>query len=86
MGIKLTAIIIAEYLLQTMNKILSNTVSRLTLYIDKITGYHQCEFQHNGSTTGQIFCSHHIMEKKWEYNGTVQKLFLDFMKACDSVM
>jgi hypothetical protein len=26
------------------------------------------------------------MEKMWEYNGTVQKLFLDFMKACDSVM
>jgi hypothetical protein len=24
-------------------------------------------------------------EKKWEYNGTVHKLFIDFKKACDSV-
>jgi hypothetical protein len=25
------------------------------------------------------------MEKKWEYNGSVHHLFIDFMKACDSV-
>jgi hypothetical protein len=26
-----------------------------------------------------------ILEKKWEYNGTVHQLFIDFMKAYDSV-
>jgi hypothetical protein len=26
------------------------------------------------------------LEKKWEYNGTVHQLFIDFKKACDSVM
>jgi hypothetical protein len=25
------------------------------------------------------------MEKKWEYNGTVRQLFIDFKKAYDSV-
>jgi len=27
----------------------------------------------------------HILEKKWEYNGTVHKLFIDFKKSYDSV-
>jgi hypothetical protein len=26
-----------------------------------------------------------ILEKKWEYNGTVHQLFIDFKKTCDSV-
>jgi hypothetical protein len=26
-----------------------------------------------------------ILEKKWEYNGTVHQLFIDFRKAYDSV-
>jgi hypothetical protein len=26
-----------------------------------------------------------ILEKKWEYNGTVHQLFIDFKQACDSV-
>jgi hypothetical protein len=26
-----------------------------------------------------------ILEKKWEYNGTIHKLFIDFKKAYDSV-
>jgi hypothetical protein len=25
------------------------------------------------------------LEKKWEYNGTVQQLFIDFKKAYDSI-
>jgi hypothetical protein len=33
----------------------------------------------------QIFCIRQILEKKWEYNGTVHQLFIDFRKACDSV-
>jgi hypothetical protein len=38
-----------------------------------------------GSTTGQIFCIRHMLEKKCEYNETVHQLFIDFKKACDSV-
>jgi hypothetical protein len=28
---------------------------------------------------------HQILEKKWEYDGTVYQLFIDFMKAYDAV-
>jgi hypothetical protein len=33
----------------------------------------------------QIFQIRQILEKKWEYNGTVHQLFIDFKKAHDSV-
>jgi hypothetical protein len=36
-------------------------------------------------TTEQIVCIRQILEKKWEYNETVHQLFIDFMKAYDSV-
>jgi len=39
----------------------------------------------NISTTDQIICICHILEKKWEYNGTVNQLFTDPEKACKSV-
>jgi sorting nexin-29 len=35
--------------------------------------------------TDQIFCIWQILEKKWEHNGTVHQLFMDFKKAYDSV-
>jgi sorting nexin-29 len=35
--------------------------------------------------TDQIFCILQILEKKWEYNGTAQQLFIDFKKAYNSV-
>jgi hypothetical protein len=73
-------------LLSTSYKILSNIIlSRLSPYIDEIIGDHQCGFQRNRSTTDQTFCISLILEKKWEYNETVHKLFTDFKKACDSV-
>jgi hypothetical protein len=37
------------------------------------------------STTDQIFYICPILEKKWEYNGTVHQLFIDFKKTYDSV-
>jgi hypothetical protein len=65
---------------------LSNILlSQLTPYADEITGKHQCRFQHNKSTTDQIFYIWQILEKKWKYNGTVYQLFTDFKKAYDSV-
>jgi hypothetical protein len=33
----------------------------------------------------QIFYIQQILEKKWEYNGTVHQLFIDFKKVYDSV-
>jgi hypothetical protein len=36
-------------------------------------------------TTDQIFYIRQILDKKWEYNGTVHQLFIDFKKAFDSV-
>jgi hypothetical protein len=57
---------------------------RLTPYADDIIGDHQCRVSHNRSTD-HIFYIHQILEKKWEYNGTVQQLFTDFKKAYDSV-
>jgi hypothetical protein len=72
--------------LSTSYKILSNILlSKLGLYIGEIIGDHQCGFQHNRSTTEQIFCIRQILEKKWEYNETVHQLFIDFKKAYDSV-
>jgi hypothetical protein len=33
----------------------------------------------------QIFYIRHILEKKWEYNGRVHQLFIDFKKAYDLI-
>jgi hypothetical protein len=73
-------------LLSTSYKMLSNILlSRLIPYANEIIGDHQCGLQCNRSTTDQIFYIHQILEKKWEYNGTVHQLFIDFNKAYDSV-
>jgi hypothetical protein len=73
-------------LLPTSHKILSNILLfRLIPYADEITGDHQCGFWHNRLTTDKIFYIRQILEKKWEYNGAVHQLFIDFKKAYDSV-
>jgi hypothetical protein len=33
----------------------------------------------------QILCMQQTLQKKWEYNGTAQQIFIDFKKAYDSV-
>ena len=60
-------------------------VSRLTPYIDSIIGDYQCRFRKNRSKIDQIFSIRQILEKKLEYKCTVQQLFIDFEKACDSI-
>jgi hypothetical protein len=57
----------------------------LAPYVNEIVGDHQCEFHHTRSTTDQIFYIWQMLEKKWECNGTVHQLFIDFKKAYDSV-
>ena len=64
-------------LLLTSYKILSNIIlGRLTPYVEEIIRDHQCGFRHNRSTIDQIFCIRQILEKKWEYDGTVHQLFI----------
>jgi hypothetical protein len=73
-------------LLSTAYKILSNILLvRLTPYVNEIIGDHQCGFRRNRTTTDQIFYIQQILEKKWEYDGMVHQLFIDFKKAYDSV-
>jgi len=65
-------------------KILSSIVlSRLTPYAQEIIEDHQCGFRRNKSTTDHIFYIRQIFEKKWEYNETMHRLFIDFRKAYD---
>jgi hypothetical protein len=72
-------------LLSTAYKILPNILlARLTPYVSEVIGDHQCGFCSNRSTADQIFYIRKIL-KKWEYNGTVHQLFIDFKKAYDSV-
>jgi hypothetical protein len=54
---------------------------RLTPYVDKSIGNHQCGFRRNLSTTDHIFCIRQILKRKWDNNGTVHQLFIDFEKA-----
>jgi hypothetical protein len=59
-------------LFSTAYKTLSNILlARLTPYVNEVIGDHQCGFRRNGSTMDQIFYIRQILEKKWEYNGTV---------------
>jgi sorting nexin-29 len=83
----LFVIIIEEFpSLSTAYKILSNILlTRLTPYANEITEDNPCGFRRNISTTDQIFYIRQILEKKWEYNGTVHQLFIDFKKAYDSI-
>jgi hypothetical protein len=79
---KFNAVIVEK---PTTYKILSSIhLSRFALYSDKIIENHQYGFQHNRVTVDQIFCSHQIMETKWEYSGTVHQLLINFKKAYDS--
>ena len=73
-------------LLPTTYKILSkNLLLRLIPYAEEVIGDHQCGFRRKRSTADHMFCIHQILEKKWEYNEAVHQLFIEFMKAYDSV-
>jgi sorting nexin-29 len=73
-------------LLSTAYIIFSNILlARLIPYVNEIMGDHQCGFSCNRSTTDQIFYIQQILEKKWECNGKVHQLFIDFKKAYDSI-
>jgi hypothetical protein len=61
-------------LLTNAYKVLSNILpAMLTPYVSEITGDHQYGFHHNRYATDQIFYIQQILEKRWEYNGTVHQ-------------
>jgi len=67
-------------------KILSNIkLGKIKLYIQKITGDYQNRFRNGRSVIDNIFALKIINEKIWEYNQSVQYLFIDFQKAYDSI-
>jgi hypothetical protein len=69
-------------LLSTSYKMLSHILlARPNPYADEITGDHHCGFRRNRSTTDHIFYIRQILEKKWEFHGTVRQPFIDFKKA-----
>jgi hypothetical protein len=58
-------------LLSAAYKILSNILlAKLTPYVNEI-GDHWCGFCCSRCTTDSIFYIYQILQKKWEYNGSV---------------
>jgi hypothetical protein len=51
----------------------------------KLLGITNADSNVRGQLLIRFFYIHQILEKKWEYNGTVHQLFIDFKKAYDSV-
>jgi hypothetical protein len=56
-------------------------LASLTPSVNEIIGDHQCSFRRNRSATDQIFYIRKILQKAWEYDGTVRQLFINFRKA-----
>jgi hypothetical protein len=72
-------------LLSTAYKILSSILlARLTPHVNEITGDHKCGFRRN-IYYGSNFLHSADTRKKWEYNGTVHQLLIEFKKAYDLV-
>ncbi|KAI5722453.1 hypothetical protein M8J76_008557 [Diaphorina citri] len=70
----------------TAYKVLSSLLlARLKPLAEDILGDYQCGFRGNRSTTDNIFAVKMINEKMWEFNRSVQYLFVDFSKAYDSI-
>ena len=63
---------------------LSNIVlGKIKPYIDKDMGDYQKGFRDGRFVTDNIFVLRITNEKLWEYNQSVQYLFIDFQKAYD---
>jgi hypothetical protein len=63
----------------------NNLLPRLTQYAEEIIRDYQYGIRRKGSTTDLIFCILQTLEKNWENNESVHRLFIDFRKAYDLV-
>jgi hypothetical protein len=72
-------------ILSILSILSSILLSRLTPCAQEIIGDNQYGFQCNRPTTEHVFHICQILEKKWEFNGAVHQLFIDFKRAFDSV-
>ena len=67
-------------------KILSNIIlGKIKPYIEKVMGDYHNGFRDERSVTEKIFALKIINEKLWEYNQSVQYLFIDFQKVYESI-
>ena len=67
-------------------KILSNIIlGKIKPFIEKVMGDYQNAFRDGISVTDNTFALEIINEKLWEYNQSVQYLFIDFEKVYDSI-
>jgi hypothetical protein len=71
---KLTVVIIMGYYCYQLHKkvVQYPSLGVKSIHTDEIIGDHQSGYRRDRSTTDQIFCSCHIMEKRCEYNETAQ--------------
>ena len=60
-------------------------LEKIKPYIEKITGDYQNRFRNGRCVIDNIFVLKKINKKIWEYNQSVQYLFIDFQKAYDSI-
>jgi len=60
-------------------------LGKIKPYIEKVMGDYQNGFRDGRSVIDSIFALKIINEKLWEYNQSVQYLFIDFQKAYDSI-
>jgi hypothetical protein len=58
-------------------------LGKIKLYIEKIMGDYHNAFRNGRSVIDNIFALKIINEKVWEYNQSVQYLFIDFQIAYD---
>jgi len=56
-------------------------LEKIKPYIENITGVYQNGFRDGRSVNDNIFVLKIINKKIWEYNQSIQYLFLDFQKA-----
>jgi hypothetical protein len=65
---------------------LSNIIlGKIKPYIEKVMGDYQNGFRDGRSVIDNIFALEIINKKLWEYNQSVQYLFIDFQKAYESI-
>jgi len=70
----------------TAYRISSNIImGKIKPYIGRVMGDYKNGFRDGRSVIGNIVSLKIINETLWECNSSVQYLFIDFQKACDSI-